>query len=99
MTLTNSDTAYQLSPLNKTVNRIIIQGKSGNTGVLSIGVASTLKPSTSTGIIKQLAPPNATLIQTFEVTEDESPNGCNPANFWLSSTNGGDIVVWGYDER
>lgn len=100
VTMAVADTAYPLitAGTHKLVKRVVIQGKSGNTGVLSVGI-STLKPTTNTGIIKQLAPPSSTLIQTFDFSENDAPNGLDLADLFVSTTNAGDKAVFGYNEQ
>ncbi len=98
VTLAVSNTAYQLSAVHKLVKTIRIQPKATNTGIMSIG-DSTLAAATPLGIAAQLPAPAATEIQSYELTEVDAPNGIDVFNFWVSSTVGGDIALWSYNEQ
>lgn len=97
--LTNSDTAYQLSNVHKLVKRVVIQPKSGNTGILYVGTSLALKPSTNTGIFKQCAAPSVGLIQDVDFSENDAPNGLDLFEIWCASSVGGDVVIFGYNEQ
>lgn len=99
VTCTVGATAYPLSAVNKLVKTLKIQGLVGHAaGTISIGNAS-LNTTTGAGVFTQLAIQTANVIEKFELTEVDAPNGINLADFYAASSNAGDIVIFSYNEQ
>jgi len=98
VTCTNADTAYPLTTSNILVKVLKISQKSTNTGVVCIGNASIV-PATGVGVAAQLGIPATPTIEKWELTEVDAPNGILLSDFFVSSSHGGDIVLWGYDTQ
>lgn len=95
---TTALTKYPISAVNKLCNRLVIQPKNSNGGIGFVG-GSNLDPTTDVGIVRQFSVPTPTNIETFEDTEIESPNGINLGDYYVASTQDGDVFYFGFSER
>ena len=98
VTCTVANQAYPIFNGHKLVKTLLIQPKYVNSGVTFIG-DSTLSPTTDVGIMKQLQQPDALNIPAFELTEYDAPNGLNLGNFYVASSQAGDIIYYSYNEQ
>lgn len=101
VTCTTALTAYPLQTAHKLVKSIRIQPAIGNTGILSIGGTTLdLAQAPPVGVTAQLQPPLlGTPTPIFELYENDVPNGIDLAEFFVASTQDGDIVFWSFNEQ
>jgi hypothetical protein len=94
-----ANTSYPLSSTNKLIKTLKIQGLvAAHAGVISIGI-SAMVAATGVGVMAQLRIPTTNLGEKFELTEMDVPNGQNLADFFVQSSNAGDIVIFSYVEQ
>jgi hypothetical protein len=94
-----ANTSYPLSSTNKLIKILKVQGLVGHqAGVVSIGIAAMVA-STGVGVMAQLNIPTANLAEKFDLTEMDAPNGQNLADYFVQSSNAGDIVIFSYVEQ
>lgn len=98
VTCVSANVAYPIFSGHKLVKTLMIQPKYTNGGVGFVG-GSTLDPTTDTGIMKQLQQPAVASIPSFDLTENDAPNGLDLGNFYVCSTQAGDIFYYSYNEQ
>jgi hypothetical protein len=67
-------------------------------GVISIGTQAMVA-STGVGVMAQLRIPTTNLGEKFDLVEMDAVNGQNLGDFFVQSSNAGDIVIFCYVEQ